>query len=183
MKKKLIILFIISIICSILILLILWKAPLNNSNNSDSFSNIREKYGDEMGDVEGYAYLIEIAGAFGVEFGNIIFLMLSVLIFPALILITSIVCQIISLLFQIGKNKKWKDITSTVFICISFLILLLLFYLLRIIYIVPYSINKTFVFIAFFISLIYSTMHVFTIVNMIKLIRSNYKNKIDSIIE
>jgi hypothetical protein len=121
MKKQYTKILIISIVCAILSFTLLYFTPTkSNTTYYDLNSNIDND--GEISDPEGYAILITTFGKLAVNsikfIGDIFSLIM--LVFPILATLSLIaLLQIIARLVQIGKEKKWKNVTSKVLTIIS----------------------------------------------------------------
>lgn len=165
MKKSLIQLLIIAIIC-----LIVSGLLIRLSMNEYSFvlsEQVREEFNEMDKDNPGAGWYLLIVG--GTAFTTDLILTFAYIIFlgiPILILIIIVISQIISILIQIGKQKKWKNTTSKVFTIISIVLQILLCLYILFIIICGFMVNKILLALMLALNIISVALYIIELKNM-----------------
>ena len=122
MKKNLLKLLVIAILCAIITLFFCFCSIKYNSSFT-SFTTIEQVINEikECSDSPGAGwYLLFIGGtAVAIDFAMAISIMVFTLIIPGFLLFMIVVSQSIARLIQIGTEKKCKNTTSNIFTYIS----------------------------------------------------------------
>ena len=171
MKKYYTLLLIISIIFGVISLSLLWFSPIKNISKTDKSSQILNEIRnqEEINDPEGYAYIIKFIGSFAYDFGNAIGNGIFIILIPGFLLFNCFISQMVARLFQIGKEKNWKRITSNVFTYISMILEILLFFNLITVMIGRFHVNTILIILALLMNIICITLYIITIVKINKL--------------
>ena len=119
MKKNLLKLLVIAILCAIITLFFCFCSIKYNSSFTTTEQVINEV--NEGIDSPGAGWYLLFTGrtAVAMDFAMAISIMIFTLIIPGFLLFMIVVSQSIARLIQIGTEKKWKNTTSKVFTYIS----------------------------------------------------------------
>ena len=122
MKKNLLKLLVIAILCAIITLFFCFCSIKYNSSFT-SFTTTEQVINEVNEGIDSPGagwYLLFIGGtAVAIDFAMAISIMVFTLIIPGFLLFMIVVSQSIARLIQIGTEKKWKNTTSKVFTYIS----------------------------------------------------------------
>lgn len=166
-KKIYVKLSIITVICIISAMLILLFAPeekkqSNLSKVNEEMQENIEKNG-ELSDVAGYGYLLEMGSAGTKDLGQKIGDAIFVILIPGFFMFIVFVCQLVTGLIQIGKDKESKNFTSKILTIISLVQLSLLCMLLFLDLNSTCETSKLCIFIALLLSALCLGMHIRTL--------------------
>lgn len=119
MKKNLLKLLVIAILCAIITLFFCFCSIKYNSSFTTTEQVINEV--NEGIDSPGAGWYLLFTGrtAVAIDFAMAISIMIFTLIIPGFLLFMIVVSQSIARLIQIGTEKKWENTTSKVFTYIS----------------------------------------------------------------
>jgi len=123
MKKSLNFLLILSIVCLIVTLVLNYCAITFNDFGFQLTKQVANNVSEMNGNPGTGEYLI-IFGTLGLlaDLAIIFVILILLLVVPFFTCVTVIIFQIIARLFQIGEEKKWKDIVSKVFTVLSIIV-------------------------------------------------------------
>lgn len=172
MKKILTKTFIASIILAIITIMFCDFSIKFSKNSDNSYLNqVTEKMEEqeEIGDVEGYAYIMEAITATVADAGEVIGIIIFIFLIPICTTLLSVIFQTSSKLLNFGKEKKWKNTIGIVFLYFSIILQIMLCLNLVFDLLVNLKINKIYITVALLLNLAGVIIYILELKNINKL--------------
>lgn len=170
MKKFFTKLLVVSIICSIIIFILCFIATFTTNFDFLATKKVVDEVNKAGGNTPGIGEYLLIMGGFALmlDVSAGVLLLFITLINPSFILIAIILSQSISRLFQIGSEKKWKNINSKIFTYVSLVLQFLLCSRLLLLLRLDFIINNVPILIALFINIFCIIFFIYTLIRLKK---------------
>lgn len=170
MKKSLNFLLILSIICLALISVLCFSSIVFNEFNFPFTNEVAENFNNmEEGNPGSGWYLLFAGGVALLGDFTILFFFVFLLIFvPFVMNFLIVIIQGVARLFQIGLEKKWKNIVGKVLTVISIIIEILLCIILLFIFISNVQVSKILLFLALTLNITTVVLFIREFINMNK---------------
>ena len=161
-------LLVISLVCSILsVLLCIISIGNFDSYTLDAIDEMQSN--NNTDDVSGYANLMKVSLSMFLDVGGILGYFIFVVLIPGLILFVIVILQAFARLFQIGNEKKWKNIVSRILSYISIFFQVLVCIVLILDFFRSLSVNKILLIVVFILNIISIVMFFYELSNIKKL--------------
>jgi len=155
MKKRVNFLLILSIVCLTLTTVLCFFSVIFEDFNFPATSIVMDNVNNASENDPGVGWYFLLAGSTALTIDILSgFAIIILLVFlPISISLLVVILQTLARLFQIGNNKKWKDITGQILSIISIIIQILLCNVLVFNLLSNFSVSKILLFLALFINI------------------------------
>ena len=161
-------LLVISLVCGILsVLLCIISIGDFDSYTLDVIDEMQSN--TNVDDVSGYANLMKVSLFMFLDMGGILGYFIFVVLIPGLMLFGIVILQIFARLFQIGNEKKWKNIVSKILSYTSIFFQLLVCIVLMLDIFRSFSASKILLMVVFILNIITIAMFFYELSNIKKL--------------